>query len=418
MRCLIIIVFILLTTGNVAAAEEDIHWSEPEEITLYWGEEVNSSGYIIRADDFSTAGAFDVPYDHVMIAIENDRLEQWSCLLSLNNSDIPDTYTIEDRLKIQALRIVTGNDIPAPYTTLNITVSNKTLPSTTGISWINSTILATRTLSSDIYMDERAYLTTEIINLRGKYLEEVRLNSTLPIQLFPDPDTDINSTFKLAPYGQTSQEFSIKALKPGTYIIPPAQITVKHEGRIYRKYLNASNITIHGPYMNISKNLIIDSNNTDILNIKVTVTNEGDRAAHVHIIDTIPSGSILVKGESEREMVLFPKNVTELEYSIRLQPDNRDILIPDAKVEYCDAKGYTSTASSGKLKYISNKEAEETSQDEDTAQNTTSVTVQQNTPDNENKAMEEEKPSLSDIRSVKDLVDTLMDIVDLALSRI
>ncbi len=419
MRCLIILIFILLAAGNIAIAEEGTQWLDSEEFTLYWGEEVNSSGYIIKATDFSAAGAFDVPYDHVMLSIKSNRFEQWNCLLSLNNTEIPDTYIIEDRLTIQALKIVTGNDIPAPYTKINVTVSNTTLPSVNSVSWINSTILATRTITLDIYMDERAYLTTEITNLKGKYLEDISLNSTLPPQLFPDPDINTNTTFKLAPYGQTSQEFSIKALKPGTYSIPPAWITVRNEGETYYKYLNSSNITIHGPYMNVSKKIIPDVNNTDILTLNITVTNEGDRAAHVQIMDTLPSCCSLIEGELNRELVLFPKNETKMEYSIHLHPGYREILIPDARVEYCDAKGYVGSTSSGKIKYVSGeKEEEEPSVVDETSSNTTTVIEQINNAPPETETTEDKKPSISEIHSVKDLVDTLLDIVDLALNKV
>ena len=123
--CEISLVIVLICAGtSVASEDDDIEWFESEEHTLYWGDKINTSGYLICASDFSLAGPTDSNNDYVMFSIITNRSEEWNSILALNSSELPSTEIFDDRLKIEAFEIVTGNDIEAPYTTIEVSVSN------------------------------------------------------------------------------------------------------------------------------------------------------------------------------------------------------------------------------------------------------------------------------------------------------
>ncbi|MCG8529703.1 MAG: hypothetical protein MI749_03445, partial [Desulfovibrionales bacterium] len=126
--------------GAQSATNDDIEWLEEEEFTLYWGEEVNASGYLITAQDFSPSYAFDSDYDYVMLSVLSRNKESWSAILALNNSDIPDYYTFENLINITALEVVTGNDIPSPYTTINVAIANQSVSGTKVVKKIDTII--------------------------------------------------------------------------------------------------------------------------------------------------------------------------------------------------------------------------------------------------------------------------------------
>lgn len=57
---------------NVASAqieEDEIEWLDGVEYTLYLGDKVNASGYLIESLEYSTPRYTDVPDDYVMLSI-------------------------------------------------------------------------------------------------------------------------------------------------------------------------------------------------------------------------------------------------------------------------------------------------------------------------------------------------------------
>jgi len=344
-------VFVMLAGMADAQSEEDeIEWLEPDEYTLYWGDEVNASGYLIKALDFSSPGATDVPGDYVALSIRNDTAQSWSSILSVNNSNIPNSEIFDNRLRINATDVVTGKDILTPYTTINVYIAKELppviIPKKT---WINDTLDVEKTASQEIYIDERAYITIEIKNLKDLYFEGVTVSESLPEHFVMDPDTDIGWTFDLAGNGKKLCRYSIKSLRPGEFTLPATKVALTHLGITYIKYTNTSQLTIHGPFIHLTKTAVpAGVGLNDTVEITVIVNNDGDRAAHVRITDDIPTGAVFTSGIFSDELVLPPSGNHTIKYSIQIDRTG-DVIIPAARVKFADAKGYGDTVESKQI---------------------------------------------------------------------
>lgn len=331
---------LLLSSCVVAGAQSDeIEWLDAQEYTLYWGDEINHSGYLITASDFSPAKPTDNENDYVMLTVSSIYHDSWGAILA-NNTEISNNSVFDDRLNITALEIVTGNDIPAPYTTLNVAISNSTGSLPVKMTWMDATLEFEDRMSNEVYIDERAHFSMKIKNLKEISLESVSINEFIPPEFVFDPDSDIKWNLSFDPYETKTLEYSLKALRPGTYKFNGTIITVEHEGRTYSKELNSSNLTVHGPFISINKS--ISNSNVflnDQVNISLDISNEGDRAAHVAISDQLPIGAVLVSSNTGMDSVLRSGANISLDYSVRMEKLG-DIVIPAAQVKFVDSKEY------------------------------------------------------------------------------
>jgi len=340
----VLLVYLCANAG--AQSTEDIEWLEAEEYTLYWGEEVNASGYFITAQDFSPSRAFDVDTDYVMISVLSDDSQPWGTILALNNSDIPDNYVFEDRLNVSALDIVTGNDIPVPYTNISVAIANQSATSSRVVTKINATISVDEKISDEIYMDERAYIEIKIKNLKEAPLEHVEVISPVPEEFIFDPDISPAWNFSLGAYGQKTISYSLKALKPGNYTFSGSRVLVDIGDRTYTKTLNESQMVIHGPDINLTKSVSSDIVSVgDALDVSVIVENAGDRATYVSVSDELPLGTVLLSGDISDSKVLHPDDTMNLTYSIRMDKEGK-IIIPSVRAESVDSKEYEQTVCS------------------------------------------------------------------------
>ncbi|WP_292470932.1 hypothetical protein [Methanolobus sp.] len=356
---LIVLAAMLMNLCVIAGAQSDeLDWLDSQEYTLYWGEEINHSGYLIKAADFSPAKPTDNENDYVFLSIKSIYGDSWSVILA-NNTDISNNTVFDDRLNITAFEIVTGNDIPSPYTTLSVAISNSTGSLPVKVSWINATFDFEDRNSHEVYMDERAYFTLEITNRKVIPVEQVSISRIIPPEFVLDPDSDSRWNLSFDPYEKKTLEYSIKALKPGTYEINGTLVMVEHEGRTYSRQLNASNLTIHGPFINLSKSLSSDSVilNDDV-NFILTIANEGDRAAYITVSDQLPIGAVLLSGETGVSRVLPAEESISLNYSVRMDKAG-DIIIPAAQAKFVDSKEYEGIVYSRKqLIHVQNPDGE------------------------------------------------------------
>ncbi|MDF1534503.1 MAG: hypothetical protein P1P69_08400 [Methanosarcinaceae archaeon] len=364
----IIIVFALFAVSvsicvNITSAqtEDEIEWLDAEEYTLYWGDKVNVSGYIIESIEYSTPRYSDVPDDYVLLSIlMTNTSKSWSTILSVNNSNIPGYDIFDGKFKIEVIDIVTGINIPSPYTKIKFYLAKELPPEEYAKrTWINTTVSMEKSAGYEIYIDERAYVTIEIENLKDIYFEDVRLNENIPDNFILDPDEDIGWTFDLKNNSKLTFRYGLKSTRAGKFTIPATELMLTHLGITHYKYTNPTNLTIHGPSIYISKTIDpVPSNETlsnvtspillnDMINIIVHIENKGDRAAHVYISDEIPAGTTKISGETSSDMVLQPSRNYTMQYSIKMDRIG-DITIPSAKAKFMDAKGYGDTVESKK----------------------------------------------------------------------
>ncbi|MDA0525622.1 hypothetical protein [Methanococcoides alaskense] len=411
--CIILAIFILALANAPIAAEENGDWEECINYTLYWGDSIDVNGSLITAHDFSKAKPFDIDTDYVMLTILSESSEEWNAMLSINNSDLPDSKIIEGRLNITALEVVTGDDIPISYAKIGVSIFNVT--ETEADSWVNKTLQVSKTKLKNANIDERAYITIQLHNLRGSNIEDISINETLPENLILDPEIEDIHITDLSPYSKEVIQYSVKALYPGNYTIPPTEIRFVNKGITYFQYSNSTNLIVHGPYINATKTIKINETDPEALDFTVNVKNEGDRAAHIRAHDEMITDSKFIEGKTSANLVLFPENTTILSYSVHMNSIHAYMIVPSAVIEFTDAKGYSGTVrtnryylndvfENGELDFIEEY-------DDDTR-------AQMNTSNSNSKdrIVEADIPRYGNIRSVRDLVDTTLEIINEALS--
>ncbi|MBP1909105.1 hypothetical protein [Methanolobus bombayensis] len=336
---------LLFSLCIVASAQsDDVEWLEAEEYTLYWGDEVNHSGYLIKAEDFSSAGPSDDENDYVMLTITSMYDDSWGAILSNNTGGLSNNTAFDDRLNITALEIVTGNDIASPYTVLSVAISNSTESIPKTITRMDATFEFDEDFSDEVYMGERAYYSLEMRYLMGDSPGSLMIETEMPDGIVFDPDSDGVWNYSFKPNNIRTLEYSVKALKPGTYEINGTQIEMNLGEKTYSKEMNSSTLVVHGPYIVVTKTLSSDNvslNNN--VNISVEVVNEGDRAAYVSLSDQPPIGGKVISGVMGGSLVLHPDNTFLVEYSVRMDKVG-DIVIPSATAKFVDSNEYSGTA--------------------------------------------------------------------------
>ncbi len=319
--------------------DDGVEWLDVGNYTLYWGQELNTSGYVIKVADFSPSRAFDMDNDYVMMKVSSNRSESWAAILAVNSSDIPDRYIFGDRLNITALDIVTGNNIPVPYTNISVFLANVSQTQEVVIEKIDATISIEENRAREIYVDERAYIDIKIKNLRV-IPTSLQLVQEIPEGLVFDPDTDIEWNCTLAAGGQKSYKYSLKALRPGTYNFTGTQVLVSMDGRIYKKTLNDTQLIVHGPSINLTKTHSAENVQVnDIIHMQVKAVNEGDRAAYVSLSDELPAGAVLTEGVTSSSRILHPSENITINYSLRMKKAG-SIVIPSATASFVDPREY------------------------------------------------------------------------------
>ncbi|WP_292463844.1 hypothetical protein [Methanolobus sp.] len=337
----------LCSLANAESFTDDggVEWLETGNYTLYWGEEVNASGYMIKAADFSPSKAFDTDSDYVMLTVLSDRSESWQTILAVNNSNIPDNYIFGDRLNITALSVVTGNNIPVPYTNITVFLSNVSQTPTVVIEKIDKTIIVEENRAKEVYMDERAHFEIKVRNLRV-VPTTIQLIQEIPGGLVFDPDIDMDWNSTIAANGQKSYSYSLKALRPGTYNFTGTQVLVSMDDRIYKKTFHDTQLIVHGPYINLTKSHSAENVQVnDVIQIQVSAVNEGDRAAYVSVSDEIATGAVLVGGTISSSKILHPSENITLTYSLRMDKAG-SVVMPSAKATFTDPRDYEDTVNS------------------------------------------------------------------------
>ncbi|MFA0823744.1 MAG: hypothetical protein ACC612_12770 [Methanomethylovorans sp.] len=411
----VLIICLVLQQHAVGASTTDANdteWLTPSEFTIYWGEQAEIDGYTIKALDFSPSKPVDLPDDYVMLSIKTNTSRSWNAILALNNSVISNETILDGLVKLTAKEVVTGNDIPTPYATIEIAIANsssiiKLIP------WINTVIKVKRLPAKEAYIDERVYILTEVINLKDIPLQSIRINETIPSGFVTDPDIDCTDwNINLQPRDKRSVGYSIRALKPGTFLIPGMKLSMEYNGITHSIKTNSSEIVIHGPYIDVNKSFLYQNTGTEgLLNVTLQVNNSGDRAAYVQLTDQLPEGSILMSGNLSKSQVMQPSDIWILGYSLSVN-SSENIVIPGAKVRFVDSRGYEdSFESASQILKIEENVVEETLLEENSSQEEIPQEIENDT---EETFVQENKDS-EKISSVSSLKQKMMDLIEKAI---
>ncbi|WP_214045247.1 hypothetical protein [Methanomethylovorans sp.] len=395
-----------------AKSSNDTEWLTPLNVTLHWGEQVEISGYTITAQDFSASKPVDTPDDYVMLKVKSNTSRSWGAILALNHSSIPNETILDGVIRLTAQDIVTGNNIPTPYATIQVAIAN--IPHINKpVPWIHNVIRIKRLPADEANIDERVYIWTEVVNLKDIPLENICINETLPDGFIADPEVDhTNWTFRLNPREKKSFGYSIRALRPGSFLIPGMKLSIEHNGVFHLMQTNDSEIVIHGPYIDVKKSFFYqDVGEEGLLNVTLSVNNTGDRAAYVNLTDRIPERCQLIAGNLSRGQVMQPSDAWELKYSLLLR-STENVIIPGANVRFVDSRKYSDTfESASHVLKIEESVIEEALSDEE-------LLMEDVFQDNDANTLEkaaEDKKGHDKINSISSLKKSLINLVERAI---
>lgn len=411
----VLVIYLILQQHPVTASSTDANdteWLTPSEFTIYWGEKAEIDGYTITALDFSPSKPVDLPDDYVMLSIKSNTSRSWNAILALNNSVISNETILDGLVKLTAKEVVTGNDIPTPYATIEIAIANSSSV-IKPIPWINSVIRVKRLPAKEAYIDERVYILTEVINLKDIPLQNIHINETVPYEFITDPYTDCTDwTINLQPKDKRSIGYSIRALKPGTFLIPGMKFSIEYNGITHSIKTNSSEIVIHGPYIDINKSFIYQDTGTQgLLNITLLANNSGDRAAYVQLTDQLPEGSTLISGNLSKNQVMQPSDIWTLKYSVLLNSSGNTV-VPGAKVRFVDSRGYEdSFESASQILKIEENIVEELLSEENISQEEIPWEIENDTEE----TIVQENEASEKINSVSSFKQSVVNLIEKAI---
>ena len=400
-----LVIFFAANITVMAVSAADIDWKDPEEYTLDWGEKVNVSGYTIKAVDFSKSSPTDVEEDFVMLSVKSNKSDSWTAVLGTNQSFYSPTKVFDDLVKINASKIVTGSDIPIPYAVINVSISNETK---TSPSWINDSISFSRITVNEIYIDQKAHVTVKVSNLKGLHFEKLSINTSLPDGLIVDPDQDLDFKGSLPPRKDKTFHYSVRAIKPGNYTLNPVNLNLTYLGIDYHLKTNDSNLVVHGPFINVSKEYSLKAEDGNyFINISTIATNEGDRAAYVKFEDRMPAEAKIIGKDKDKSGVLYPDQSFTINSSLNVG-EKGNLVLPASFASFSDSSGYSGSVSSGNIliSLATFNEAGEKAKSKEPLEINESIKT-----DNGSINVINNTSSFGSVRSIKDFVNATMGII-------
>ena len=243
-------------------------------------------------------------------------------------------------------------------------------------------LIATKTITENIYMGETAYVLVSIRNAGVYDLNSITITDSVVEGLELKDSVTLQKTISLKA-GQSTDElfdYSLKPIKPGSYTSPAtvAEFTASN-GKKYSISSGTPAIEVNGPYITLTKS--VSSLNVapgDEITVTVKVDNTGDRDASVTASDSLPNNVSLVSGDTGFHDVMKKSTTKSYSYVIRMD-ELGDVKLPSATASFIDLEGY-------KGEKISNMPvisvAEPTIEETEDTQPTSSETTQTDNEDN------------------------------------
>ncbi len=204
-------------------------------------------------------------------------------------------------------------------------------------------LIATKTITENIYMDETAYVLVSIRNAGVCTLNSITITDTVVDGLELKDSVTLKKIISLKAGESTDElfEYSLKPLKPGTYTSPAsvAEFTAPN-GKKYSVLSGTPAVEVNGPYITLTKS-VSSSNVTPGTEITVTikVDNTGNRDASVTASDSLSGGVSLVSGETGFQEVMKKSSSKSYSYVIRMGAAG-DVKLPSATASFIDLEGY------------------------------------------------------------------------------
>lgn len=201
----------------------------------------------------------------------------------------------------------------------------------------------TKSFPEYCYSSEKTHFTVTVHNTGEYDINDITLTDTLVSGMtlssgvIPDKEA-----ISLEAGDQYTVKYTATANHSGKFSVPSAVVeygfneessTIKSESR---------SIRVYGSDITIDKTASVDG---DVVNITISVKNNGNVGANVHIEDELPDNAELVAGEIEAREFLDSGSSATLEYSILSTAS----ILPACHVSYTDLNKCTGTVSSGNV---------------------------------------------------------------------
>ncbi|MDP3106103.1 MAG: hypothetical protein Q8M95_16040 [Candidatus Methanoperedens sp.] len=167
------------------------------------------------------------------------------------------------------------------------------------------------------------YVSIGVTNYQNHEIKGLKLTDSPGRQLIVD-NQSLAWTFDLKPFEAKEFKYRVKALRPGTFRLPPAELTYSDLNRTWSLFSTTPSTEVHGPCVQVYKKpdspVIPPGSN---VTINVTIRNSGDMPSRVKIMDMIPENSTFIGGILYYEGVLAPKDSAIISYNISIETEGQ-----------------------------------------------------------------------------------------------
>jgi len=93
-------------------------------------------------------------------------------------------------------------------------------------------------------------------------------------------------------------QYKLFPTKPGTYKFDSPSAEANFHGKTFSWESSGVSIKVHGPDINLTKSVAEFENDWEY-RVTLNLRNDGDRAAHINLTDTVPADSVYVRGSAD-----------------------------------------------------------------------------------------------------------------------
>ncbi len=202
-----------------------------------------------------------------------------------------------------------------------------------------------KSINDNIYMDEIATVTISLRNDGTRPINSIAVSDTLPSEFEPDENSSLLWELDLGAGESRSFTYQLKPTQPseGGYVIPAAVAKWSGDGRTYTLHSNSPRVTVYGPKIELSKRVDPETiEEGGIVAVEILVKNTGNVLASVDVVDSLPTGAVLIDGASGGRAVLAASESHIFGYSMRVNRAGYAEL-PPAVAHFADTHDYDGT---------------------------------------------------------------------------
>ena len=197
----------------------------------------------------------------------------------------------------------------------------------------------------EIGIGDKVYVSVIASNIQNRNVHVV-LTDTIPGNLeFVEGNENLTWEFDLTPGEYRVFEYTLLPNIPGKLKMPAASVTWNLWGDEIRTNSNTPSITIHGPYIYVTKTLnskkastTLNVQKNDLIDVNVKMENIGDLPVNVMITDVLPKSAILIEDDDEDMLThnesIKPGESVEFNYTMKVIWESiSDVRVPEPTIQ-------------------------------------------------------------------------------------